>query len=70
MSRIGSAFNERSGGAGKANDTAYGNSGPSGVMIGPRGSTTDGHPVLVPDRSGLATITDRAQSVEEELNGS
>ncbi|MED6115114.1 hypothetical protein PIB30_087121 [Stylosanthes scabra] len=30
-------------------------------MIGPRGSTTDGYPVLVPDRSGLAMITDRLQ---------
>ncbi|MED6169980.1 hypothetical protein PIB30_026161 [Stylosanthes scabra] len=28
-------------------------------MIGPRGSTNDGYPVLVPDRSGLAMITDR-----------
>ncbi|MED6126970.1 hypothetical protein PIB30_083628, partial [Stylosanthes scabra] len=61
----------RSGGAGKVNDSAYGNSGPSGVivydrgrMIGPRGSTTDGYPVLVPavpDRLGLAMITDRVQ---------
>ncbi|MED6170557.1 hypothetical protein PIB30_032128 [Stylosanthes scabra] len=30
-------------------------------MIGPRGSTNDGHPVLVLDRSGLAMITDRVQ---------
>ncbi|MED6198404.1 hypothetical protein PIB30_066015 [Stylosanthes scabra] len=56
----------RSRGAGRANDSAYGNSGLSGVivydrgrMIGHRGSTNDGYPVLVPDRSGLAMITDR-----------
>ncbi|MED6134357.1 hypothetical protein PIB30_036309 [Stylosanthes scabra] len=40
---------------------AYGNSRPSeiGQMIGPRGSTNDGHPVLVLDQSRLAMITDR-----------
>ncbi|MED6193343.1 hypothetical protein PIB30_018494 [Stylosanthes scabra] len=53
-------------GAKRTRCSAYGNSGPSGVivydrgrMIGPRGNTNDGYPVLVPDRSGLAMITDR-----------
>ncbi|MED6133907.1 hypothetical protein PIB30_032588 [Stylosanthes scabra] len=30
-----------------------------GRLIGPRGYTNDGHPLLVLDRSGLATITDQ-----------
>ncbi|MED6132404.1 hypothetical protein PIB30_018604 [Stylosanthes scabra] len=30
-----------------------------GRLIGPRGSMNDGHPGLVPDRSGMVMITDR-----------
>ncbi|MED6198664.1 hypothetical protein PIB30_068646 [Stylosanthes scabra] len=89
----------RSRGACEANNSAYDNSGPSGVVsavgslfprgtkanvvvygsgrgppanvpatnLGPgsmvlRGSTNDGYPVLVLDRSGLAMITDRVSS--------
>ncbi|MED6127130.1 hypothetical protein PIB30_085168 [Stylosanthes scabra] len=88
----------RSRGACEANDSAYGNSGPSGVVsaVGSlfprgtkvnvaaygsgsgascqrpgyqprmvlRGSTNDGYPVLVLDRSGLAMITDRTFQVQ------
>ncbi|MED6161265.1 hypothetical protein PIB30_059133 [Stylosanthes scabra] len=94
--RVDSNREPRSRGACRANDSAYGNSGPSGVVsaVGSlfprgaktnvaahgsgrgascqrpgyqprmvlRGSTNDGCPELVPDRSGLAIITDRMSS--------
>ncbi|MED6196435.1 hypothetical protein PIB30_047518 [Stylosanthes scabra] len=34
----------------------------SGLSEGPRGSTTDGSPVIVLDRSGMTIITDRVSS--------